>query len=299
MVRGIKGRDKPVGASFFKSWQAFEDEINQIWSNARLYNEDGSGIFELATEFELWTPPPGVISLILTSIKAYFNHRLDEAKKAVPEPPQPKVKLRMSAKSPEPAPKIKLRFGQKAAPDETSGIAVDNDALKRQQNLVKAGANGQETTTANGSSSRTPSRNPLGDSTSGSTSTPILTLNQNSQDRRSGSAGSPPAANGVKNEGSTGQSPALAAVQLRQGSNASNEVTQSPHVVAISMPPPPSVTPRLPSGSPHPQAATPSHHATNNQSLSNPLDSRWRQPGKGIRSNIFSTMPLANISRCF
>ena len=53
MVRGIKGRDKPTGVSFFKSWQAFEDEISYIWKNARQYNEDGSEIFELAGEFEV------------------------------------------------------------------------------------------------------------------------------------------------------------------------------------------------------------------------------------------------------
>ena len=52
-VRGIRGRDKPTGVSFFRSWQAFEDEISYIWRNAREYNEDGSDIFELAGEFEV------------------------------------------------------------------------------------------------------------------------------------------------------------------------------------------------------------------------------------------------------
>ena len=53
LVRGIKGREKPTGMSSFKSWQAFEDEASIIWTNARLYNEDGSEIFQLATEFEV------------------------------------------------------------------------------------------------------------------------------------------------------------------------------------------------------------------------------------------------------
>ena len=52
-MRGIKGRDKPTGVSLFKSWQSFEDEVNHIWNNARLYNEDGSPIFELANEIEV------------------------------------------------------------------------------------------------------------------------------------------------------------------------------------------------------------------------------------------------------
>ena len=52
-VRGIKGRDKPTGVSFFKSWAAFEEEMRHIWENARTYNQDGSEIFELASEFEV------------------------------------------------------------------------------------------------------------------------------------------------------------------------------------------------------------------------------------------------------
>ena len=53
LVRGIKGRDKPTGVSVFKSWQSFEDEMSYIWRNARLYNEDGSSIFEAAAELEV------------------------------------------------------------------------------------------------------------------------------------------------------------------------------------------------------------------------------------------------------
>ena len=54
-VRGIKGREKPTGISFFKSWQMFEDEMGLIWGNARLYNEDGSEISALAWELEVCT----------------------------------------------------------------------------------------------------------------------------------------------------------------------------------------------------------------------------------------------------
>ena len=53
LVRGIKGRDPPTGATFLKSWQAFEDEVSYIWKNARTYNEDGSAISELAGELEV------------------------------------------------------------------------------------------------------------------------------------------------------------------------------------------------------------------------------------------------------
>ena len=53
LVRGAKGREKPTGVSSFKSWRALEDEASTIWANARLYNEDGSEIFQLAIEFEV------------------------------------------------------------------------------------------------------------------------------------------------------------------------------------------------------------------------------------------------------
>ena len=62
----------------------------------------------------------------------------------VAEPPQPRVKLRMPAKSPEPS-KITLKFGvQKNA--ATPAMSVDEEALKRQQEHVRAGANGHATT---------------------------------------------------------------------------------------------------------------------------------------------------------
>jgi len=54
-VRGVKGREKPTGVSFFRSWQSFEDEMSYIWNNARHYNEDGSEIFNLAGELEVST----------------------------------------------------------------------------------------------------------------------------------------------------------------------------------------------------------------------------------------------------
>ena len=52
-VRGIKGRDKPTGTTFLKSWQAFEEEVSYIWNNARDYNEDSSDLFILAGELEV------------------------------------------------------------------------------------------------------------------------------------------------------------------------------------------------------------------------------------------------------
>ena len=53
LVRGIKGREKPTGVTFFSTWQDFEDEMSFIWNNARLYNEDESEVSQLAAELEV------------------------------------------------------------------------------------------------------------------------------------------------------------------------------------------------------------------------------------------------------
>lgn len=193
----------------------------------------------------------------------------------VPEPPQPKVKLRMSARSPEP-PKITLRFGGQK-PSGT-GVSIDSEALKRQQEMVKAGANGQGHM-VNNTNARNGSRNPFGRSPSISGSTQIPSLHTTSQDRaRSASAEQP---NGVKSEVPLGQSPALGAVQLNRELNRSSESGYSPNPNTTIMPPPSNVTPRLSSQSPHPQAALTNSHLWNAQSGTTFLDSRWRQPGKG------------------
>ena len=195
---------------------------------------------------------------------------MNEAKEAVAEPSQPKVKLRLPAKTPEPPPKITLRFGQKSAPENVNGVSVDNEALKRQQDLVKAGTSGN--VTVNGDPSKSPGKNTRGLAL---TTSQASALSQLVQDRRSGSAGSPPLTNGVKSELQHTQSPALPATTLRHGSSASNEAAQSPHNSSTAMPPPASVNPRV---SPLP----PGNHVLHNYHQSNPLDSRFRQPGKGI-----------------
>ena len=190
----------------------------------------------------------------------------------------------MSAKSPEP--KIKLRFGQKSTHSEDAAIKVDDHALKRQQELVKVGANGHSIIRVDRTPSLPPSRNPFSGPKPGSPSIPIPTLNTTSQGSRSVSAMSPPVtANGVKDEHHVAKTPVpdSVTVKVRPSSDTSKEATQSPRIAAVSMPPPPSPQPpRVPSGSPHPQAVASSNLVTHNQTLSNPLDSRWRQPGKGV-----------------
>lgn len=275
-VKGIRGRERPTGQTFMKSWQAFEDELSHVWNNAREYNEDGSEIFKLAGQLE-----------------AYFNRRLAEAKRAVPEPPQPKVKLRMSARSPDTNPKITLRFGgQKAA--GSVGVSVDSEALKRQQDLVKAGANGQGAAASDGTP-RSSILNPFGGSPSVPGLPKIPSLPTASHDTtRSASAERPASStNGVKNELPPGHSPALGAVQLNRELSRSSEPTHSPNPAVSSMPPPSSVTPRLASNSPHPPTAANNSHGWNAQPSATSFDSRWRQPGKDAADALVSNLSIS------
>ena len=126
-VQGITGRDRNTGKTVFKSWQSFEEEVSYIWNNARLYNEDQSLISQTA----------GIL-------EKYFQKRLGEARRVVDEPPQPKVKLKMSAPpSTDQASKVTLKLGATKGAG-TSGFAVDNEALKRQQQLVNASMTGEQ-----------------------------------------------------------------------------------------------------------------------------------------------------------
>lgn len=52
-VRGVVGREPPTGKTNLKSWKAFEDEVSLIWENARIYNEDGSDIYNVSLELEV------------------------------------------------------------------------------------------------------------------------------------------------------------------------------------------------------------------------------------------------------
>ncbi|KAL2184402.1 hypothetical protein L209DRAFT_757879 [Thermothelomyces heterothallicus CBS 203.75] len=79
LVKGIHGRQPATGVSDFKSWAAFEEKASLLWTNAHFYNEEGSVIHTLATE-----------------LKNCFEAELNEAKAVVQEPPQPKIKLKMT-----------------------------------------------------------------------------------------------------------------------------------------------------------------------------------------------------------
>ncbi|ORY00242.1 Bromodomain-containing protein [Clohesyomyces aquaticus] len=235
-VRGVVGRNPPTGKTDLKSWDAFEEDVSLIWKNAREYNEDGSDIYNLSIELE-----------------DIFTKRLAEAKSKVQEPPQPKLKLNMSG-PPKQQLKLKLRQSPGSDPNTpaarssaTPGVIVDNEALLRQQRHVQESMNGsQKSRPSSSGKTQTPSASAnlfSGPRGASATVPPPIT----SQSR---TAGSPPAANGIKNDL---QSPAL--TSIRPASTASDSHSQSlsvpaqtPHPVM----PPPQNTSRPPSGSPHP-----------------------------------------------
>lgn len=296
-VRGVQGRNPPTGITELKSWSVFEEEVSWIWRNAREYNEDRSDIYILAGEFE-----------------EHFKQILEEAKQKVEEPPQPKLKINMSA----PKPSIKLRFGgQKASPAPSSapdtpagrssgtpGVIVDSGALERQQRHVQAGMNGQRPSSS-GTPSQTPaSRNPFGGSRPSSASIPPI-----GQDRdQSVAAVSPPAAvNGVKSESQATQSPALNSIRLSSGvpenpkeSQRLSVPAQVPQLAGSAMPPPQNSTPRPTSGSPHPNppaghySGTQGHHP---QSYYAPqpagFETYRRVPGKTAADSLIPTINLS------
>jgi hypothetical protein len=66
-VRGVVGREAPTGHTLFKTWDAFEDAFSLIWKNARIYNEDGSDIYNLSLELEVRTCSISFRSPSLTS----------------------------------------------------------------------------------------------------------------------------------------------------------------------------------------------------------------------------------------
>lgn len=122
---------------------------------------------------------------LLTAGQEHFKRRVADAKKLVPDPIQgdghpemPRLKLKMSAKTSEPGtPRLTLKVAGRnsEAPskdDGPSGVAVDNESLKRQQALVRAGSASQDAE-ANRTSPRTRSlRRHVGSPKSSATATP-------------------------------------------------------------------------------------------------------------------------------
>ncbi|GAP85348.1 putative bromodomain-containing protein [Rosellinia necatrix] len=120
-VRGQHGRSEATYVSDFKGWAAFEDQASLIWKNAYHYNEDGSDIFIMAQELE-----------------ESFQELLKEAKANVPEPTQPKIKLRLpqAAETPGHPKKITIHVGGKnsatGSPAPVTGQSGESEAPRNE-----------------------------------------------------------------------------------------------------------------------------------------------------------------------
>ncbi|KAI0410174.1 Bromodomain-containing protein [Xylaria palmicola] len=120
-VRGQHGRLEATYVSDFKGWAAFEDQASLIWKNAYHYNEDGSDIFAMAQELE-----------------ETFQEFLKEAKEAVPEPTQPKIKLRLQqpTESPGHPKKITIHVAGKnsatGSPAPATGQSGESEATRNE-----------------------------------------------------------------------------------------------------------------------------------------------------------------------
>lgn len=266
-----------------------------IWQNARQYNEDGTPISDLAGELEV-RQTKFIVVAELNLFQTHFNQLVTEAKKVVRDPSQTNgdggsTRLKIN---PPTSTKIKLKMsgqGSAAAGLETgqSGMAVDNDALQRQQEVVRAGSNGQGLPKS--ASSQTGTKNPFGGSTQ--STTPIPALASATQERtRSASAASPAlSASGVKAEGPSGQSPSITAFDASKDivvapASSSPQTASAPtlQAPASATPQPAGETPRPPSGQnnvahPAPAVAT------------SALDSRFRQTRKGLQIANLLTIP--------
>jgi len=241
-VRGVVGREPPTGHTLFKSWDVFEDAVSLIWKNARIYNEDGSDIYNLSLEFE-----------------ELFKNKLQEAKAKVNEPTQPKLKLNLSNAAPVPKQQLKLKLRQSPASDPntpaahnaaTPGVIVDGDALVRQQRHVLDSMASRRTSRASPivkPATPSASTNPFSGPRGGSATVAPLSAAQTR------TAGSPPALNGVKQDV---QSPALSAIRPATTAPDSQAArlgvpSQTQHPVMA----PPTLH-RMASGSPHPNGFT-------------------------------------------
>lgn len=72
-VRGVIGRNPPTGFTDLKSWNAFEEEMSLIWKNAREYNEDGSDIYNLSLEFEVFHSTFHAIPIYTYDIRKFLS----------------------------------------------------------------------------------------------------------------------------------------------------------------------------------------------------------------------------------
>ncbi|KAL2876652.1 hypothetical protein SGCOL_008018 [Colletotrichum sp. CLE4] len=114
ITKGVRGRNEATGTSDLKSWAAFEETASLLWDNAKYYNEEGSEIYELARE-----------------LQKFFADEIKKAKAAVPEPSQPKIKLKVqqpAIEQPATSKKITIHVGGKSEPADSPAPTIPQPA---------------------------------------------------------------------------------------------------------------------------------------------------------------------------
>ncbi|KAF4898030.1 Chromatin structure-remodeling complex subunit rsc4 [Colletotrichum fructicola] len=251
-VKGVKGRNEATGTSEFKNWAAFEESASLLWKNACFYNEEGSEIYELAQE-----------------LKEFFLDELKQAKAVVPEPSQPKIKLKVqqpAAEQPTTSKKITIHVGGKSDSADSPAPPVPQSA----------GSQASEQIAPNG--------------TTRQAANPIMPAAMDRIRSTSAASPSPSVANTIKREDVMRPSPA----------------GTPGHASTPSAFPPPGQPAGLSSATFQPIGA-PQQQAQPNgvQQPSKPLwDQRLRAPGKGIADALISSLkvqthPMINHDRRF
>ncbi|KAM0329381.1 hypothetical protein ACHAQA_004688 [Verticillium albo-atrum] len=176
-VKGIQGRGSFTHTTEFKNWAAFEDTVSLIWTNAHFYNEEDSEIYALASELE-----------------AFTVDQIKKAKAVVEEPPQPKIKLKVSNEQPATASKkITIQLPPRGGSTSSPAPPTPARGTESQAHHKSSASNGATFQPAHNAATAAP----------------------NAIDRvRSASAASPsPALNGIKKESTFRPSPVMAPAQ--------------------------------------------------------------------------------------
>lgn len=209
-----------------------------------------------------------------------------------------RLKLKMSnnrSSMDAPAQKIMLRMSNAASKANSSspdtalngGVAIDKEALQRQQQHVQAGINGRSEDNA--------LPNALGLSNASYSESQSVTASTSGPQYPhaiSNSATSPPRGGvAFKRETSSHKSPSLGAVgpsRSTPGSFGSDQHLRALDDAALMPPPPRGITPRRVNGSsPHPPHA--GTQVRNPQQPATPFETRLRAPGKGNHHSIFQS----------
>ncbi|KAF6829761.1 bromodomain containing protein [Colletotrichum plurivorum] len=250
-VKGVKGRNEATGTSEFKNWSAFEETASLLWKNAFFYNEEGSEVYEQAEE-----------------LKNFFMNELKQAKAVVPEPTQPKIKLKVqqsAAEQPTTSKKITIHVGGKSDSADSPAPAVPQSAGSQASDNALNGASRQ-------------------------VATPALPAAMERIRSTSVASPSPSVVNNVKREDAARQSPAVIPGQA---------------VTPSAFPPPAAGQAALSNAHFQPIGAPPKAQPNGIQQPPKPTwDQRLRAPGKGAADALISSLkvqthPMINAERRF